>query len=68
MTWVDAPTFYPQTHTKGHDKRHIKHAKEMGVTFKTWLKEASNTLNSGDREIVKWLLPGKYYAFNKREN
>ena len=40
----------------------------MGVTFKAWLKEASNTLNSGDKEIVKWLLPGKYYAFNKREN
>ena len=40
----------------------------MGVTFKAWLKEGSNTLNSGNKEIVKWLLPGKYYAFNKREN
>ena len=45
MAWVDAPTFYPETHTKGHD-----------------------TLNSEDREIVKWMLPRKYYAFNKRKN
>lgn len=26
------------------------------------------TLNSEDREIVKWMLPRKYYAFNKRKN
>lgn len=68
MAWVDAPTFYPETHTKGHDKHHMEHAKEMGLTFKEWLKEASDTLNSEDREIVKWMLPRKYYAFNKRKN
>lgn len=64
MTWVDAPTFYPQTHTKGHDKHHIEYAKEMGVTFKAWLKETSDTLNARDKKIVKWMDPGCYIAFN----
>ena len=45
MVWVDAPTFYPQTYTKGHDKHHMEHAKAMGLTFREWLKEASDTLN-----------------------
>ena len=47
MVWVDAPTFYPQTYTKGHDKHHMEHAKAMGLTFREWLKEASDTLNFG---------------------
>ena len=54
MTWVDASTFYPQTHTKEHDKHHIEHAKEMGVTFKEWLNEAAELLNSRDNGTIKW--------------
>lgn len=68
MTWVDAPTFYPQTHTKGHDKRHIKHAKEMGVTFKEWLNEAAELLNSRDNGTIKWECKGKYYGLDKQNN
>lgn len=68
MAWVDAPTFYPETHTKGHDKHHMEHAKEMGLTFKEWLKEASDTLNSEDREIVKWMKGREYFALNKTNN
>lgn len=64
MAWVDAPTFYPETNTKGHDKHHMEHAKEMGLTFKGWLKEASDTLNSHDKKIVKWMDAGFYIAFN----
>lgn len=64
MAWVDAPTFYPETNTKGHDKHHMEHAKEMGLTFKGWLKEASDTLNSHDKKIVKWMDAGFYMAFN----
>ena len=68
MTWVDAPTFYPQTYTRGHDKHHMKHAKEMGLTFKEWLKGASDTLNSGDKDIVKWMDDCWYMALNTKNN
>lgn len=68
MTWVDAPTFYPQTHTKGHDKHHIEHAKEMGVTFKEWLNEAAELLNSRDNGTIKWQCKGKYYGLDKQNN
>lgn len=68
MVWVDPPTFYPQTYTKGHDKHHMEHAKAMGLTFREWLKEASDTLNSEDREIVKWMKGREYFALNKTNN
>ena len=68
MTWVDAPTFYPQTYTRGHDKHHMEHAKEMGLTFKEWLKEASDTLDSGDKDIVKWMDGCWYMALNTKNN
>ena len=42
----------------------MEHAKEMGLTFKGWLKEASDTLNSNDKKIVKWMDAGFYIAFN----
>lgn len=68
MAWVDAPKFYPQTHTKGHDKHHLEHAKEMGLTFKEWLNEAAELLNSYDNGIIKWKYKGKYYGLDKQNN
>ena len=68
MVWVDAPTFYPQTYTKGHDKHHMEHAKAMGLTFREWLKEASDTLNSDGKDIVKWMDDCWYMALNTKNN
>lgn len=49
------PTFIPETTTKGHDKHHEKHAKEMHLTMKQWKQEAAALLNAKpSKDFLDW--------------
>lgn len=55
---VDKPVYHPVTTSKGHDKYHEKHAKDMGLTMKQWKQEACNLLNDEEKEsYLDWYTP-----------
>lgn len=52
----------------GHDKYHAKHAKEMEITVKQWVREAANILNSQKHELfLDWYNRDekKFYRYEK---
>ena len=68
---VEKPTFYAETTSKGHDKRHKKHADDMGITFKQWLNEAADLLNAyAGEDYLDWYEPGDrlFYRFDTKKS
>ncbi len=55
---VDKPVYHPITTSKGHDRSHERHAKEMGITMKQWKQEACDLLNDKEKETyLDWYIP-----------
>lgn len=67
----DKPHFWPETMTKGHDKHHEEHSREMGISLKQWKEDAAAILNEGasDRFIDWYDSKDKlYYRFVKKNH
>lgn len=55
---VETPVYHLITTSKGHDRSHERHAKEMGITMKQWKQEACSLLNDEEKETyLDWYTP-----------
>ncbi len=59
------PVFLASTTSKSHDKRHKKHADDMGISFRRWVMEAADLLNDSPHDYyLDWEIPDED-SFNR---